>query len=207
MPCRWHRLKIRQERGRAARRLAATAASRVRIGRQEEASRCPTWGPCEGNRLARILEQRIDPWLVAGRPAPPHPHPVPGNGSDAVKPTAAWAASLNTRASWRRWRGHRAVPALASRVWRIAVRGRQGLSAGRTAWTITRSRTARSPLSSTAAAAHWLGSKGIDASATGDAGIATAVRESELAGGVEADPGLVGQPGDPLGPQHHREAE
>src|SRR6266511_1923952 len=57
--------------------------------------------------LAWILEQRIDPWLVAGRHAPPHRHPVPGSGSGAVKPTAAWAGSLNTRASWRRWRGRR----------------------------------------------------------------------------------------------------
>jgi hypothetical protein len=30
-------------------------------------------------------------------------------------------------------------------------------------------------------------------------------RRYRLAGGVEADPGLVGQPGDPLGSQHDRE--
>ena len=74
--------------------------------------------------LAWILEQRIEPWLDAGRHASPQPHPVPGNGSSAAKPTAAWAASLNTRASRRRWRDRRTVPALAGRVWRIAVPGR-----------------------------------------------------------------------------------
>src|SRR6266511_1951506 len=32
-------------------------------------------------RLAWILVQRIEPWLVAGHRALPQPHPVPGNGS------------------------------------------------------------------------------------------------------------------------------
>jgi hypothetical protein len=68
MPCRWHRLKIRQERRRADRQLAATATSRVRIGRQEEDSRCPHWGPCEWNRLAGGVE--ADPGLV-GQPGDP----------------------------------------------------------------------------------------------------------------------------------------
>src|SRR6266508_2887480 len=84
-------------------------------------------GMLGGPRLAsltRILEQRIDPWLVAGRHAPPQPDPVPGNGSSAAKPTAAWVGSLNTRASWRRWRGRRAVPTPAGRVWRIVLPGR-----------------------------------------------------------------------------------
>jgi len=39
-------------------------------------SECHDW-----RSLARILEQRIAPWLVADRHVPPHPYPVAGNGS------------------------------------------------------------------------------------------------------------------------------
>ncbi len=98
--------------------------------------------------LTWILEQRIEPWLIAGRHASPQPHPVPGNGSSDVKPTAAWG----------RFAEHESIAAPVARSSNGTCPGRQGLahrspgarhglSASRTAWAIARSCSAISPLS------------------------------------------------------------
>ena len=133
--------------------------------------------------LTRILEQRIGPWLVPDRHAPPHLYPVAGNGSGTATPAIAWAASLHAGASRHRWRARRSAYRPAPLAARFGLDGRLAASSnglgpragpggsvpGRGTGRVPFARLGPSPVRvqrdhpypPTAAAANGLGAKGL----------------------------------------------
>src|SRR6266540_2448978 len=165
---------------RRRRTLVAAPPSRTTPAPPQQGTRDKPKTP---RRLARILEQRIGPWLVAGRHAPHRLYPVAGNGSGTARPTAAWAAALHAGASRRRWCAPRSAYRPAPLAGESGLDGRLAASsngfgprqalAGRgpgegTGW-VPFARLGPSPVRvqrdhpypSTAASANGLGAKGL----------------------------------------------
>ncbi|MGH2393332.1 MAG: hypothetical protein ACRDGH_07550, partial [Candidatus Limnocylindria bacterium] len=125
----------------------------------------------DNTAISSNLDSRTANRTLAGRRSPRSTSPTSRSWQrfERCQANGPWAASLNKRASRGRWRDRRTVPALAGRVCRIAVpeRGMDWAPVARLGPSPVRVQR-HHPYPSTAAAAHWLGSKGIDASPTRD---------------------------------------
>src|SRR5829696_9944170 len=112
-------------------RLQQEQPGRVPALHRNAAGWCERYGLADDavrHALARILEQRIGPWLVPDRQAPPHLYPVAGNGSGTARPAVAWAASLHAGALSCRWRAPRSAYCPAPLAARFGLDGRLAAS-------------------------------------------------------------------------------